>query len=224
MNTIENVKRMFGDDVILAPCIRILPIYTNEKANFSVDKGNILIFKCNNGWSMKNKLHNKHSTVWFSDTVNKNYVPDDLDKDVYYIIHKDEYKSDEVIENSVDFHQYVLETLNNVTSSRTDYSRGKYKKATKISDDSSFTSNKREWDYINVSIKKVKYSTLNISDIRRDVHRMMVEIYLPHFKNKLRSLKDGYTLCKDMAPDQIGDEYDDNSSIIYISRASMCVQ
>lgn len=209
-------------------CIRILPIYTEEKVNFSVEKGNILLFKCNNEWSMKNKRHNKHSTVWFSDMVNpNNFIPDDLDKDVYYIIFKEEYKADEVIDNSVDFHQYVLENMNNIKYNKTsDYNRGKYKDArvTTRNEDSSFTSNKCEWDNINLSLKKVKYSDLIISDTRKDIHRMMMEIYLPHFKRKLRSLKDGYTLSKDMAPDQIGDEYDDNSSIIYVSRASICTR
>jgi len=87
-------------------------------------------------------------------------------------------------------------------------------------------SKKWDWDDISVGKKRVHISSIDNDGLHRDVHRMMVEIFLPHFKDKIGMVKNGKRGVTDMqmAPDMIYSKYVGNTSSFYVSRASMYVK
>lgn len=94
-----------------------------------------------------------------------------------------------------------------------------------ICDADKSVSKKWDWDGVTVGKKKVSGEYIYMIGLRKDVHRMMVEIFLPHFKKKIMMVKNGQRDFDDMniAPDKIYERYVDNTSIFYVSRASMYV-
>ena len=94
-----------------------------------------------------------------------------------------------------------------------------------ICDASKSISKKWDWDGVMVGKKKISGEYVCMIGLRKDVHRMMVEIFLPHFKKKIRMVKEGKRDVDDMctAPDMIDKKYIDDTSSFYVSRASMYV-
>lgn len=81
------------------------------------------------------------------------------------------------------------------------------------------------WDEITVGKKRIPVEKIHMIGIRKDIHRIMVELFLPHFQKKVSTVRDGKRDVDDMsnAPDQIYDKYVCDTSSFYVSRASMCI-
>ena len=86
-------------------------------------------------------------------------------------------------------------------------------------------SKKWTWDDVTVGKKRVPVETICNVSLRKDIHRIMVELFLPHFQKKIRSVRDGKRDVDDtnIAPDQMHEKYIGDTSSFYVSRASMYV-
>lgn len=261
---IDSIKAKYmgdEDDIILAPCMRIAPSYSDDgKVTFSVNQGRVLVFYSNGIWDMKHPLGGVHRTMWFTTSewnvddeekfdvgnmYNSICIPDFLDIDVYYVIYRNADKAGDVIgDNFVDFHQYVTETLScmsNVSDmyKSFDLKDGKGKRVVMVGEGdhntrrahyepSSGSTLKWDWDNVKIAKKKMLVGKSKKRSVQKDVHRMMVEIFLPHFKVKIEEEKSNgkrkISEISDEAPDMVKKKYDNESSTIFVSRAFLTVK